>query len=300
MKVVAASFLAIALSGPVVAQQATTPSVNLDERGITPSLPSLFIPLTHVARMTAVTAALPAGVESMQRVALDAGVLGLGVFAVNVEGHDYIAERVDSTIDVASENFVYRTGEDEALSTFTKFSDGSVLGAMFLGGKGYFVSPEGDHYLVVRRVYRVIPEIVRYPLIDGLEAVSLGITTLGKRRAVRFPSPPAPTVRVVVAMENKYADAVGGREKAIQRTTHWKDRQNTAYQKSGFEGRIEVPEFTFFDLPPRPRREVGQCVYVGRRSCELRFSRDAQTQQSWRGRHLLSKHVRERRNPFLS
>jgi hypothetical protein len=250
MKVVAASFLAIALGGSVGAQQVTTPSVNARERGTTLGLPSLFTPLTHLARKTVVTAALPVGVQSMQRVALDGSVLGLGAFTVNVEGQAYIAERVDSTMDIASEKFVYRTGPDEALSTFTKFADGSLLGKLFAGGKGYFVAPDGDHYLVVRSAQRAMPEVVHYPSSEGLDAVSLGVTTVGKRRAVRFPSPPAPTVRIVVAMENKYADAVGGREKAIQRTTHWRDRQNTAYQMSGFEGRIEVLDFTFFDLPP--------------------------------------------------
>jgi len=252
MKVVAASFLIVVLGSPVGAQQVTTPSVNVRERGTTLGLPSLFTPLTQLARKTVVTAAMPVGVESMQRVALDAGVLGLGAFTVNVEGRDYIAERVDSTLDIASQRFVYRTGTDEALSTFTKFADGTVLGKVFAGGKGYFVTPEGDHYLVVCSAHRVMPEVVHPPLIGSREKVTLaGATTgcPGKCRAVRFPYPPAPILRIVVAMENKYADAVGSKEKAIQRMTHWRDRQNTAYQKSGFEGRIEVTEFAFFDLP---------------------------------------------------
>jgi hypothetical protein len=252
MKVVAASVLVLALGSPVGAQQVTTPSVNVRERGTTLGFPSLFTPLTRVARKTAVTAAMPVGVESMQRVALDSSVLGLGAFAVNVEGRDFIAERVDSRLDIPSEKFVYRTGSDEALSTFTKFADGTVLAKVFAGGKGYFVTPEGDHYLVVRSAHRVMPEVMHSPLIEIQEKVTLAGTTTGcagKCRAVRFPYPPAPTLRIVVAMENKYADAVGGRAKAIDRTTHWRDRQNTAYQQSGFEGRVEVPEFAFFDLP---------------------------------------------------
>jgi hypothetical protein len=185
----------------------------------------------------------------MERVALDGSVLGLAAFTANVEGRDFIAERIDSTMDVASEKFVYRTGVDESLSTLTKFADGTVLGKVFVAGRGYFIAPEGDHYVVVRSTLLHFSEIVHYPLVEGGAAVTSNATPRGKRRAVRFPSPPAPVFRIVVAMDNDYAVAVGGREKAIQRATHYRDRQNTAYQQSGFEGRIEVTEYAFFDLP---------------------------------------------------
>ena len=258
MKAATAFFLVISLGGPLGAQQPTMPSLGASVRAWTVGLPSLFAPLPQ-AQALGKGAPLQKNVESMQRVALDAGIVGFPAFKVSVEGREYVALLVTTgEWGPISQDFAYRTGEGELRSVFTKFYNGTVLAKLFVGGKGYFVSKEGDHYLVVRSHYEPLPEIVHYPMIEGRTVVSLFTTTTtstcpGRCRAVRHPSPPL--VSLVVAFEDGYVTAVGGKEAAIARGTHWLSRQNAAFANSGFEGRYEVREYAFFTMPKEDSHE---------------------------------------------
>jgi hypothetical protein len=147
--------------------------------------------------------------------------------------------------------FQYRLEGETLLSTFTKFYDGNVLAWIVAGGKGYFVTRGPSDYLVVSSVFAPLPEIVHSPPLIDQRYLITSAPPSAKRRSVRSGSP-APKVPVVIAADREYVDRVGSRDKVIARVTHYVDRQNTAYRNSGFEGRLELREVAFFDLPPLP------------------------------------------------
>jgi hypothetical protein len=191
--------------------------------------------------------------ESVELVALDIAILGFSAFTVNIGAREYVAQLVHSERHAGSEMFQYRLEGETLLSTFTKFDDGTVLGWIQAGGKGHFISPDEKDYLVVSSVHTSLPEVIRYPSLMGRleESVDSAAATYRKRRAARS-GPPAPRVPLVIAVDDGYERLVGSKEKAAQRVTHYVDRQNTAFRNSGFEGRLELREVAFFDLPDLP------------------------------------------------
>lgn len=193
----------------------------------------------------------------MERVSLDPNVLGFPAFTVNLTGGDFVAERVDSERHAFSEMFLYRVEGEVILSTFTKSYNGVVFGHMHARGRSYFLSSEGADYILASSVHVPFPEIVHYPLLSQPlpPLTPFASSSQGRRRAVR--SGPLPTtVFVNIAICLDYRDAVGGAEKAIARAEHMIDRQNNAYQTSGFNGRVSVREIFFID-PPKEVIERG-------------------------------------------
>src|ERR1700682_5884800 len=109
MKAATAFFLVISLGGPLGAQQPTMPSLGASVRACTVGLPSLFAPLPQ-AQALGKGAPLQKNVESMQRVALDAGIVGFPAFKVSVEGREYVALLVTTgEWGPISQDFAYRT-----------------------------------------------------------------------------------------------------------------------------------------------------------------------------------------------
>jgi hypothetical protein len=188
-------------------------------------------------------------VTSVESVILDASLIGLSAFTVNVEGRELLATRVASEVRVSSEMFLYRVEGGDFLSVFTRTYDGIVLGHIQTNGKGYFISGAGGNHLVVSGLSVPVPEVVHYPMLEEPVSLALSLsTTPARRRAVR--SGPLPvTVYMNIAICLDYRDAVGGEAKAIARATHMIDRLNNAYRSSGFSGRVEIREIAFVDPP---------------------------------------------------
>ena len=241
-------------------QQVTSPVVSVPRSSLRPvdaasssaqsfsdNIPRLFSPLP---RIRAEAFPVSERILSMEQVQLSAEILGFSSFILSVKGREFLAERIDSERHVSSEMFRYRIEGEELPSVFTKAYNGTVFGRIQAGGKGYFLSQEGDHYVVALTRHVLPPEVLHYPWFSGplqLESV-FGAAPSRRRRAVR--SGPSPMLAsIVIAICSDYRDAVGGAEKAIARATHMVDRLNSAYKASAFSGRIEIKEIAFVDPP---------------------------------------------------
>jgi len=211
------------------------------------NLPRLFTALVQ-ENVAAERVSMPEAVDSMERVVLDRGVLGLPAFSGVVAGHEFVAERLDSSRGNLSETFDYRTGPTEARSVFTIYS-GVVYGNLVVEGKSYFISPEGNHFLVVRSARRETEELLRYAPRGDLQSIGAFATGYSRRRACCF-FPPPPSGIVTIAIATDYVAVLGGEEKARARAQHMIDRQNATFKNSGFaEAKFVNPEAIVIDPP---------------------------------------------------
>ena len=211
------------------------------------NVPRLFTALVQEKATTERTP-MPEGVDSMERVALDRGVLGMPAFSGVVSGYEFVAERLDSSRGNLSETFDYRTGPTEARSVFTIYN-GIVYGNLVVEGKSYFMSPEGDHFLIVRSIRHEIEEFIRYAPRGDLQTIEAFATNFSRRRACCSFLPP-PSGIVTMAISADYIAALGSQEKARARAQHMIDRQNAAFKNSGFgEAKFVNSEAIVVDPP---------------------------------------------------
>jgi hypothetical protein len=236
-------------------------AVTLAPCAMASSLPQLFVKLpqpTH--KVAALSANDPAA--SFERVQLDSAVLAFGDFAVETSHGTEIASRVDSYRHGDSETFLFRVG-NEALSVATIFIGRPTLMHITIDGETYFVSPEGDHYVVAPTSRNAdLPESVQYANVisssDQFFAAAQAVTGTGRRRAVRSgPSPYRFSMQGVLATSYLQAvnerdhlnDPVKAEQIARDRMQHAFDYANLALANSRFfTGRWYLRQVVVRDL----------------------------------------------------
>lgn len=200
--------------------------------------------LSAPSRVFAATAApLAAGpdVRSFERVVLDTAVLGFGDFDVELGGRTHPGHRVASERRDDGETFEFQIGEGpRPLSVMTTFYDRAALAHVIVDGVSYFISPEGDHYVIAPASARMIEDTVQYPVPASSVVVTDAAGVTKKRRAV---APCCRQLRAVYqgVIATSYLDAIGSEQAARDRFQHVIDYTNTALKNSGFnDGVIAV------------------------------------------------------------
>lgn len=222
------------------------------------------------------------------RVQMDSAVLGFNYFSVEMAGATKVAERVDSYRRTDGETFLFRVGDANDLSVVTTFYGRPSLGHLVVDGTTYFISPEGDHYLVSPAAQIEVRDTVRrMTAAVSSEAIVADAAAPKRRRAVRSgPDPLRFSLEGVLAMS--YIQAINEREglndlaKAEQmgrdRMQHAVDYTNACLQSSGFYlGRWYLAEVIVRDLGEREADDASMWVMENEDVQSRRFAHKAST-----------------------
>lgn len=221
--------------------------------------PRLMEPLPLTANVQ--TNAAPEGADYMTRVRLHTKVLGLPEIEVGVAGESRLARLKDSYRRYDGESFFYTITGEEEMAVFTSFYDGRpVYGRIVIGGKGYFISGNGDGDYVVSRTRHADFTCATRASRGGFrernafaeaEAEAEAVATAAKTSKQRACcSGELYRIPLVVDVDSDYLAAVGSKERVEARVAHTFDRLRAALWNSG-AGKV-VPfyrEIAYVEIP---------------------------------------------------
>jgi hypothetical protein len=187
---------------------------------------------------------------SFARVQLNTAALGLGDFAVEMNGTMTIASFVNSyRRDDDGETFIFRIGND-ALSVMTTFYGRPALGHIVVDGHTYFISPEGDHHVIApANILDLRTEKLRYPnLVVPAQELLASVTPASSRRRACCASR-AYRFSLVGVLSTSYLAALGDEQTARDRMAHMIDYTNAALRSSAYyQGSYYLRETVVRDL----------------------------------------------------